>query len=109
MRIHKTGVKCGTAYKIAPEFLTDDDGKVTCKRCKRLIRTGEFLKLYSVKVDGAAKEEEYFISALTSSKAAYKCFKTYFYREDAWGNIGEQFLSFKKRLKTVRREGKSEG
>jgi len=77
LRIHKTGVKCGTAYKIAPEFLTDDDRKVTCKRCKRLIRAGKFLKYYSVKVDRAA-EEEYLISALTSSKAAYKCFKTYF-------------------------------
>ncbi len=107
MRIHKTGVKCGSAYKIAPEFLTDDDGKVTCKRCKRLIADKKDCKLYRLLV-GIYAIDEYFVYAPTSSKAAYKCFVMFFYNEDAWGNIGEQFLSFKKRLKTVRREDRSE-
>jgi hypothetical protein len=89
MKIHKKNLFCGSSHNEE----TDDNKKVTCKKCLRLIADDKPNKMYKVEYDYT---DVIFIEAATASKAIYKCFKMKYYDDDIGEDIGEQFLDFRK-------------
>lgn len=92
MKIHKVGLNCGHWHNEESQ----ENEKVTCKKCLRLIADDKENKLYKVKFkyyDGSIAEK--FIEAPTSSKASYKCFKMFMFDDEACSDIGEQFTWYK--------------
>lgn len=95
-KIHKKGLICGSNIShLSNDCFTQNSDDVTCVRCKRLINDSLPNKLYRVSVDRAI-ESSYLISAPTSSKAVYRCFKNFFYDGELCEDIGDQFAWFKK-------------
>jgi len=94
MKTHKKNLWCGVGvWDRAKLDTTEDNKKVTCKKCLRLIADEKPHKLYKVEYNYIKIAH---IEAPTASKAIYKFFKQEYYFDEAGESIGEQFSNFRK-------------
>lgn len=92
MKIHKKALFCGSAQRET----TEENSKVTCKRCLRLLADSKPNKIFRVNFREWSDLDPKLIEAPTSSKAIYKYFKLFYYEAELCENIGEQFQWFRK-------------
>lgn len=100
LKTHKKGLDCRTPLKWNQnqvELQTENNDEVTCKKCLRLINDEKTEKKYAVFFNCFDDSRiSKIIKAPTSSKAIYKCFKSFRYNDEAIENIAIQFNWFRK-------------